>query len=161
MPEYKTPGVYIEEISTLPASIAAVETAIPAFIGHTQNTTDSDGNSLEHVPTRITSLLEYEEIFGGPNPETLAITVTDDYTGVNNQPATFNSRTIAANIPAVSDYKMYYSLQMFFNNGGGPCWIVTTNRIIGWNSGPGKNRRADPAGLSRSNDDCQLSTDLR
>ena len=33
MPEYKTPGVYIEEIPKLPPSIASVETAIPAFIG--------------------------------------------------------------------------------------------------------------------------------
>ena len=36
MPEYKTPGVYIEEIPKLPPSIASVETAIPAFIGYTQ-----------------------------------------------------------------------------------------------------------------------------
>lgn len=130
MPEYKTPGVYIEEISTLPASIAAVQTAIPAFIGHTENTSDSDGNVLLNVPTRITSLLEYQEIFGGPNSEALVITVTDDYTGVNGQPATFDSRTISAAIPTTSDYKMYYSLQMFFNNGGGPCWIVSTGDYI-------------------------------
>ncbi|MCB9267866.1 MAG: hypothetical protein H6558_22820, partial [Lewinellaceae bacterium] len=33
---YKTPGVYVEEISTLPPSVAEVATAIPAFIGYTQ-----------------------------------------------------------------------------------------------------------------------------
>ena len=33
---YKTPGVYIEEIPKFPPSIAAVETAIPAFIGYTE-----------------------------------------------------------------------------------------------------------------------------
>jgi uncharacterized protein len=33
---YKTPGVYIEEISKFPPSIAEVATAIPAFIGYTQ-----------------------------------------------------------------------------------------------------------------------------
>ncbi len=33
--DYKTPGVYIEEIPKLPPSIAQVETAIPAFIGYT------------------------------------------------------------------------------------------------------------------------------
>ncbi|MCB9230933.1 MAG: phage tail sheath family protein [Bacteroidia bacterium] len=33
---YKTPGVYVEEISKLPPSVAEVSTAIPAFIGYTQ-----------------------------------------------------------------------------------------------------------------------------
>ncbi len=33
MPTYKTPDVYVEEISKLPSSVAQVETAIPAFIG--------------------------------------------------------------------------------------------------------------------------------
>ena len=35
---YKTPGVYIEESSTLPPSVAEVATAIPAFIGYTAAT---------------------------------------------------------------------------------------------------------------------------
>ena len=33
---FKTPGVYVEEISTFPPSVAQVETAIPAFIGYTE-----------------------------------------------------------------------------------------------------------------------------
>ena len=33
---YKTPGVYVEEISTLPPSVAEVSTAIPAFFGYTE-----------------------------------------------------------------------------------------------------------------------------
>ena len=36
MANYKTPGVYVEEISKLPASVAPVATAIPAFIGYTE-----------------------------------------------------------------------------------------------------------------------------
>jgi phage tail sheath protein FI len=36
MNDYKTPGVYIEEIPKLPPSIASVETAIPAFTGYTE-----------------------------------------------------------------------------------------------------------------------------
>ena len=39
MPTYRTPDVYIEEISVFPPSVAEVETAIPAFIGYTANTT--------------------------------------------------------------------------------------------------------------------------
>jgi len=36
MPTYRTPDVYVEEISVFPPSVAEVETAIPAFIGHTE-----------------------------------------------------------------------------------------------------------------------------
>ena len=57
MATYNTPGVYIEEISTFQPSVVAVETAIPAFISFTEN-----GESLG--PTRITSLLEFEQLFG-------------------------------------------------------------------------------------------------
>ena len=54
---YKTPGVYVREISKFPPSVAQVETAIPAFIGYT-----ADGP--KNKPTRISSMLEYEAIFG-------------------------------------------------------------------------------------------------
>ena len=64
MPTYKTPGVYIEEILKFPPSVAAVETAIPAFIGFTEKDTDADGASLVNRPVRITSLLEFEQLFG-------------------------------------------------------------------------------------------------
>ncbi len=124
MPIYKTPGVYIEEISTLPPSIAPVETAIPAFIGYTDRATkDGDDTALLRVPTRITSLLEYVEAFGGPNAETMAITITDQLDGSGD----VSSRSVTAALdPATpSGYLMYYSLDMFFRNGGGPCYIVS------------------------------------
>ena len=31
-----TPGVYVQEIPSLPPSVAEVETAIPAFVGYTE-----------------------------------------------------------------------------------------------------------------------------
>ena len=49
---YKTPGVYVEEISLLPPSVAQVETAIPAFIGYTEKALDEQGNSLINIPKR-------------------------------------------------------------------------------------------------------------
>ena len=36
MPTYRTPDVYVEEISVFPPSVAEVETAIPAFVGYTE-----------------------------------------------------------------------------------------------------------------------------
>ena len=123
MLEPKTPGVYIQEISTLPASIAAVETAIPAFVGYTEKA-EKDGNTtaLVNVPTRITSLLEFIEIFGGANEETFTLSISDVYDSTSGD---LTSRTFNADVSAPSGYLLYYSLQMFFNNGGGPCYIVS------------------------------------
>ncbi len=50
---YKTPGVYVEEISLFPPSVAQVETAVPAFIGYTEKAF-KNGESLLKKPTRIT-----------------------------------------------------------------------------------------------------------
>ena len=122
MANYKTPGVYIKEISTLPASIAAVETAIPAFIGYTERARENnDDTALRFKATRITSLLEYEEIFGGPNPEDISVTVADTLDAND----VLTGRKISATLASPSDYKMYYHLQMFYNNGGGPCYIMS------------------------------------
>ena len=127
MSNYATPGVYIQEISTLPASIAAVETAIPAFIGHTSLAT-KNGEPVRGVPTRITSMLEYESIFGFAQPESITVTITDTYTGENNQAAKLSARTVKASPPVTtSRFKMYYSLRLFFDNGGGPCYIISVN----------------------------------
>ena len=62
MATYKTPGVYVEEISTMPPSVAEVETAIPVFIGFTEK-------GILNTPKRIASLKEYEDFFGGADPE--------------------------------------------------------------------------------------------
>lgn len=119
---YKTPGVYIEEIPKLPPSIAQVETAIPAFIGYTQKAVDLRGNSLTNEPKRITSLLEYEDLFGFAAEETgLKVTVTGD---INNP------TSVLASIENRSKFNMYYGLQIFFANGGGPCWIVSVGNYV-------------------------------
>jgi phage tail sheath protein FI len=123
MAEYKTPGVYIEEIPKLPPSIASVETAIPAFIGYTEKAQQKEPGDLLNKPKRITSMLDYEQFFGGPLPET-TITVTID--------TTQGSRIdVRGKVTDPSKYLMYYSLQMFFINGGGPCYIVSVGDYSG------------------------------
>lgn len=119
---YKTPGVYVEEITLLPPSIAEVETAIPAFIGYTSKALKNN-QSLTNVPTRITSLLEYEQYFGGADLEkNIIVNITDDYDGSGN----LVNRSIQVPQPAtLSKFLMYYSLQMYFANGGGPCYIIS------------------------------------
>ena len=123
MPEYKTPGVYIEEISKLPPSITSVETAIPAFIGYTEKAQLKEPGDLTKKPMRITSMLEYALFFGGPQPET-TISVTIDKT----QP---NKVDVQGKVTDPSKYLMYYSLQMFFINGGGPCYVVSVGDYSG------------------------------
>src|SRR5438477_6664261 len=78
---YKTPGVYVEEISKFPPSVAQVDTAVPAFIGYTEIAI-KNGESLFMKPTRVTSLLEYQLYFGGdyvPAPGDITV-ITDEPT---------------------------------------------------------------------------------
>ena len=60
---FKTPGVYVKELSIFPPSVAEVETAIAAFVGYTEKA-ERNGENLRNIPTKISSLLEYREIFG-------------------------------------------------------------------------------------------------
>ncbi|MEM6721443.1 MAG: phage tail sheath C-terminal domain-containing protein [Bacteroidota bacterium] len=117
----KTPGVYIEEIVKFPPSVAQVETAIPAFIGYTEKATNKLPGDLNNVPTRITSLLEYERFFGGAKAETtISVTITEDLN---------NNKSVAVTQPtAKQPFIMYYAMQLYFANGGGPCYIVSVGR---------------------------------
>ena len=110
---YKTPGVYVEEIAKFPPSVAQVETAIPAFIGYTEK-------GPKNEPTRISSMLEYETLFGNAKNESFTFTVVAATTTPPIKP-----RTVTAALTP-SNFKMYYAMQMYFANGGGPCYIVST-----------------------------------
>src|SRR5262245_29949825 len=126
---YKTPGVYVEEIPKLPPSVAPVETAIPAFIGYTEKAMDVVADDLHLKPTRISSLVEYERYFGGPQKEE-KITVEATVTSVNNV-ATEQKAVAALKEADRSKHIMHYALQMFFANGGGPCYIVSVGLYLG------------------------------
>ncbi|HAE59533.1 MAG TPA: phage tail sheath family protein [Anaerolineae bacterium] len=116
MATYKTPGVYVEEISKLPPSVAEVSTAVPAFIGCTANgpTADKSGKVVP-VVKRIDTLLNYETLFGGPNPSAFTVAAGVDV----SQPG-----PISRVAPAF-DYFLYYSLSLYFKNGGGSCYVVS------------------------------------
>ena len=121
---YKTPGVYIKEISTLPASVAGVETAIPAFIGYTEKAEeDGDLTALRNEPTRITSLLDYIDKFGEAKKEEFVFTIDDQYDDDGN----LTERNFSAKLKdnTSSPFNLFYSLQLYFSNGGGPCYIVS------------------------------------
>lgn len=124
---YKTPGVYVEEIAKFPPSVAQVETAIPAFIGYTEL---SDA-SVRNKPKRIVSLLEYETYFGKAQNEA-NISVTIDDTINSGPPIQLLNQKFSVTVGTTRPYVMYYAMRMYFDNGGGPCYI---NSVGNYTSG--------------------------
>ncbi len=110
MVTYKTPNVYVEEISTIPPSVAEVSTGIPAFIGYTEKA-EQDGADLTNVPTRISSILDYETLFGKAEESSFDVTTKDGEIETVSNPEI--------------EYLMYYALRFYFDNGGGACYIVS------------------------------------
>ncbi|MGN7863226.1 phage tail sheath family protein [Chryseobacterium sp. 22458] len=104
-----TPGVSVEEIATLPHSVALIETAVPVFIGYTELV--PAGNNK---PLKINSLLDYELLFGNAKKENIQL---KDVEG--------KGTTLVA---PQAKFLMYYSLQMYFANGGGPCYIFSVGQ---------------------------------
>lgn len=117
---YRTPGVYVEEISTLPTSIAAVPTAIPGIIGYTEKAVLVDGTPVLGKPVRITSMLEFEQIFGGPFKQVFDVNIT----GTVAAPSIAVTPKYGTD-PVLSPYILYYQMQMFYSNGGGTCYVVS------------------------------------
>jgi uncharacterized protein len=140
----KTPGVYINEIDAFPPSIAQVATAIPAFIGYTEK------GPAE--PVRISSFTEFEQTYGGaPSPDNLNI-------------------DLGAGIYEVqeSKFKLYNSMRLFYDNGGGSCYIVSIGKYSDnpdfsaatpFNSGLDLLRNFDEPTLLLSPDAVNLSAD--
>ena len=112
MATYATPGVYVQEISTLPPSVADVATAIPAFIGYTQL-----GPAVSASPTvkRVATMLEFETAFGGPQLMHFNIT----------EPADAAGPLKVDRVEPTSAFCLYYALSHYFKNGGGPCYVVS------------------------------------
>lgn len=127
MANYFRPGVYINEVSALPPSVLPVETAIPAFIGYTGSPLAPNiaVDTFKLVPKKIYSLQEYEQYFGLPQAETdsISVVVIKDKDG-NVIPEEVMA---TVNESKRSKHIMYYSLQAYFLNGGGPCWIVSVD----------------------------------
>ena len=91
----KTPGVYVEESSSFPPSVTGVATAVPAFIGYT-------AKGPLNTPTSISSLFEYQSIFG-----------------------TGNKFSYVGGELKGQEYVLYDSIRLYFDNGGGDCYVVS------------------------------------
>ena len=62
MPEYLTPGVYVEETSFRSKSIEGVSTSTAAFVGPTRT---GPVAAEDQTPELLTSFADFERIYGG------------------------------------------------------------------------------------------------
>jgi uncharacterized protein len=116
-----TPGVYVQEIASLPPSVAEVETAIPAFIGYTEKADSFVPGDLRKVANKINNFSEFVQFYGGPAHETNdSITVS-----VVDKGSNIFSVSIVPVAAQRSLYNLYYSVKHFYDNGGGTCYIVS------------------------------------
>jgi uncharacterized protein len=122
MSTIKTPGVYIQEINAFPNSVVQVETSVPVFIGYTQ-IAEQDGISLLLKPTRISSLLEYENYFGkGFHPK---FTIVDASAANNEAVFVLNGNNKQTIINTNHTLIFYNCIKLFYQNGGASCYIMS------------------------------------
>jgi uncharacterized protein len=117
-----TPGVYIEERNAFPNSVAAIPTAVPAFIGFTEKVV-KDGQSLINKPVRISSLTEYHSNFGGGIKTPFNVEELSD----SSQAYDFiiDGKSYAVKQANKARFLFYDSIRFFFANGGSACYIVS------------------------------------
>jgi phage tail sheath protein FI len=152
--EMKTPGVYIQELDAFGNAVVPVPTAIPAFIGYTAKTS-YNGKNLVNKAVRITSLAEFNAIFGSQPPQIqFGVTVagapaadakpapTDNSKKKGGDapkadpaaaakgpaaPADFHIGTDAYSLATTTvNYRLFSAIKFFYENGGGTCYIVST-----------------------------------
>ncbi|MEP5340746.1 MAG: phage tail sheath C-terminal domain-containing protein [Algibacter sp.] len=111
MSNYLTPDVYTEEIPLLPPSVAGVSTAVPAFIGYTEKAPKNEDGSIR--PIRISTLLEYKEIFGEAQSASFTVDVDNNSGAIHGVQVTPPQSTL------------YHTLDLYFKNGGGECYIIS------------------------------------
>ncbi len=121
---YKTPGVYVGEVSMFPSSVAEVETAIPAFIGYTEKAIRK-GKSLTNKPTRISSISEFAAYFGGEYE-----IARDSHTSSMQSQSVIiyldeNDLYFIKSVQPSKRFYMYQALRQFFDNGGSACYVVS------------------------------------
>ena len=69
MPTYLTPGVYVEEVDTGSKPLAAVGTAVAAFVGFTAKAPSDDPGDPDGLkPRLVTNWSQFERLYGGFAP---------------------------------------------------------------------------------------------
>lgn len=101
---YAVPGVYITESNNLALSIQSGETAVPVFVGVFNPLTPPEGEGPHCV--RIESWLDFTSKFRS----------SDYIHGIRDKTP-----------GKVTPYHGSYSVRLYFENGGGPCYVLFFN----------------------------------
>ncbi len=118
------PGVYIQELNAFPNSVVAVETALPVFIGYTEKI-EFQGMALQNKVVRIESMADYKSMYGGGPPTTFDIAAFKADPKDPSLAPDVNLNGIGYTLKANNQFYMYNSLQLFYQNGGASCYIMS------------------------------------
>ena len=125
----RTPGVYVTELTAFPPSVVAVQTAIPAFIGYTEKASvNGKPVSMQAIP--ISSMADFQAIFGGDVKSLYTLTEvtdpnTEKYDFKIHDPNDNKAKYYKLNQTEDTNFNLYTSMQLFYANGGGNCWVVS------------------------------------
>jgi phage tail sheath protein FI len=142
MPEYKAPGVYIEEIGAFAPPIVGVATAVAVFVGHTEIASQA-GHAVTLVPTRIDSPKDYSAIFGGAHAARFKVQP------VIASEADFTAGGAGYALSSETTFNLYDSIRLFYANGGGTCYVVSAGSYA---DDPAQRAAALQAGLAAVHD---------
>ncbi len=145
----KTPGVYIQELDAFGNAVVPVPTAIPAFIGYTGQTS-YNGKDLVNEPVKVTSLAEFNAIFGSIPPQIEFSVTAAAAAKASTKPAAQGDAAKKKAPAAAGDgdgtapapdfyigtagytlntstvnYRLHSAIRFFYENGGGTCYIVS------------------------------------
>jgi len=110
----KTPGVYIKETNNFPPSIVEESTAVPVFIGFTAIVPVATTAPFAPVnDVLITNMLDFIEAFGNKYPVEYTVEVNT-----------------AEVITPDRNFYLYDSLDLYFRNGGGPCYVISAGAFM-------------------------------
>lgn len=136
MATYLSPGVYVEELALLPPSVAEVATAIPAFIGYTEIFEGS-----VPIVAEIASPRDYENLFGrapatpykvkldaAGSPQLYLGTAPAAAPPPAGGGAPPPAADVLAPVSSRPSWLLWYSLDFYFRNGGGRCYVVAVGK---------------------------------
>ncbi len=135
----RTPGVYVTELTSFPPSIVGVQTAVPAFIGYTERA-EISGKPVFNKPIKIGSLADYEEIFGGAYKAVYDFVEVTDTDQIEAGYYDFRVFDPTSGVEAfkyynlaqtsTSRFNLYNSMRLFYDNGGGNCYVVSVGSYV-------------------------------
>lgn len=123
MPEIlKTPGVYISEKDSGSNNVVQVPTAVPVFIGYSEKA-EINGKSFSGKPVHITCFSDYENFFGiAPKP----VFSIKEFSGKESlYSLKINNKSYILEQNDNTNFMMYYSIKLFFDNGGADCYVIS------------------------------------